>query len=757
MNQSIPSGNLASLEQAQQLGLRPEEFEKIKEILGRMPTFTEMSIYSVMWSEHCSYKNSIVWLKTLPKKGEKMLAEAGEENAGLIDIGDGLACCFKIESHNHPSAIEPYQGAATGVGGINRDIFSMGARPIAQLNSLRFGNIDNERTKWLVRGVVKGIGNYGNAFGIPTVGGEVYFDDCYQINPLVNAMSVGIAKVGKTVSAIAEGIGNPVYIFGSATGKDGIHGAAFASKDITEDSAKDLPSVQVGDPFWEKLILEASMELLETDAIVGMQDMGAAGITCSTSEMSAKSGTGMKVWLDKVPMRQEGMKDWEILLSESQERMLVIVKKGMEAQVEKVLEKWDLTYNIIGEVTDSGRVQYYMNDELRADIPGESLVLGGGAPVYHREYTTPKYFEEIAKFDISSIPDVNLSKEGVILSGVEGSAIEIAKFLAAHPNIASKRWVYNQYDSMVGTINQTTNAPSDASVVKVKGTDKSIAMTVDCNSRFVWADPFVGAQIAVAEAARNLVCAGAEPAAITNCLNFGNPYNPEVYYQFVYAIKGMGEACKKFDTPVTGGNVSFYNQSSDNDAVFPTPTIGMVGLIEGNKKHMTMDFKNAGDVIYMLGNSKNDIASSHYLAHYHKVQYSPAPYFNLHEEHQLHKALLGLINGNHIESAHDCSEGGLFITLLESAMNRNLSFEIRNPKSEIRNDAFLFGEAQGRVVVSVKADNSLQVESFLNNLNMPFEKLGTVTENNIQINGVEFGSVMDYKNIYETSLENKLA
>lgn len=757
MNQSIPQGNLATLEQAQQLGLRPEEFEKIKEILGRTPTFTEMSIYSVMWSEHCSYKNSIVWLKTLPKKGEKMLAEAGEENAGLIDIGDGLACCFKIESHNHPSAIEPYQGAATGVGGINRDIFSMGARPIAQLNSLRFGNIDNERTKWLVRGVVKGIGNYGNAFGIPTVGGEVYFDDCYQINPLVNAMSVGIAKVGKTVSAIAEGVGNPVYIFGSATGKDGIHGAAFASKDITEDSAKDLPSVQVGDPFWEKLILEASMELLETDAIVGMQDMGAAGITCSTSEMSAKSGTGMKVWLDKVPMRQEGMKDWEILLSESQERMLVIVKKGMEAQVEKVLEKWDLTYNIIGEVTDSGRVQYYMNDELRADIPGESLVLGGGAPVYHREYTEPKYFKEIEKFDINSIKDVTLSKEGVTLSGVEGSAIEIAKFLAAHPNIASKRWVYNQYDSMVGTINQTTNAPSDASVVKVKGTDKSIAMTVDCNSRFVWADPFVGAQIAVAEAARNLVCAGAEPAAITNCLNFGNPYNTEVYYQFVYAIKGMGEACKKFDTPVTGGNVSFYNQSSDNDAVFPTPTIGMVGLIEGNKKHMTMDFKNAGDVIYMLGNSKNDIGSSHYLAHYYKVQYSPAPYFNLDEEYQLHKALLGLINGNHIESAHDCSEGGLFITLLESAMNKNLNFEIRNPKSEIRNDAFLFGEAQGRVVISVKADNSPQVESFLNNLNMPFEKLGTVTENIIQVNGVEFGSVMDYKNIYETSLENKLA
>ncbi|MFN5025185.1 MAG: phosphoribosylformylglycinamidine synthase subunit PurL, partial [Bacteroidota bacterium] len=398
----------ATPEQAQQLGLLPEEFEKIKEILGRTPNFTELSIYSVMWSEHCSYKNSIVWLKTLPREGKNMLAKAGEENAGLIDIGDGLACAFKIESHNHPSALEPYQGAATGVGGINRDIFSMGARPIAGLNSLRFGNIENERTKWLVRGVVKGIGNYGNAFGIPTVGGEVYFDDCYNINPLVNAMSVGIAKVGTTVSAIAEGIGNPVYIYGSATGKDGIHGAAFASKDITEDSAKDLPSVQVGDPFWEKLILEATMELIETGGVVGMQDMGAAGITCSTSEMSAKSGTGMKVWLDKVPMRQADMKDWEILLSESQERMLVIVKKGFEKKFEAIFEKWDLTYAQIGEVTDTGRVQYYMNNELVADIPGESLVLGGGAPVYHREYEEPKYFAEIAKFDINTIKDCTI-------------------------------------------------------------------------------------------------------------------------------------------------------------------------------------------------------------------------------------------------------------------------------------------------------------------------------------------------------------
>ncbi len=747
MSETQPIGTLAAVEQAKQLGLREEEFEKIIEILGRIPNFTELSIYSVMWSEHCSYKNSIVWLKTLPKEGEKMLAKAGEENAGLIDIGDGLACCFKIESHNHPSAIEPYQGAATGVGGINRDIFSMGARPIAQLNSLRFGNIENERTKWLVRGVVKGIGNYGNAFGIPTVGGEVYFDDCYQINPLVNAMSVGIAKVGKTVSAISEGLGNPVYIFGSATGKDGIHGAAFASKDITEDSAKDLPSVQVGDPFWEKLILEASLELLEeTDAVVGMQDMGAAGITCSTSEMSAKSGTGMKVWLDKVPMRQAGMKDWEILLSESQERMLVIVKKGHEAEVEKIFAKWDLTYAIIGEVTDTARVQYYMNGELRADIPGESLVLGGGAPVYHREYTEPKYFKEIEKFDMNQVADISVEE-----------APAIAKYLIGHPNIASKRWVYNQYDSMVGTINQTTNAPSDAAVVKVKGTDKSIAMTVDCNSRFVYANPFVGGMIAVSEAARNLVCSGAEPAAITNCLNFGNPYNPEVYYQFVYAIKGLGEACIKFDTPVTGGNVSFYNQSSDENAVFPTPTIGMVGLLGSGKKHMTLNFKNEGDSIYLLGENKNDIACSHYLAHYKKVNLSPAPYFNLDEEHNLHKAVLASINSGLIQSAHDISEGGLLTCLLESAFPNQLGFSIDSEKGKaMRRDAFLFGEAQGRVVVSVAKGAEAAFEEAMQSL-APFEKIGTVEKNNVTVNGIAFGAINSYLHTFENSLEEQLS
>ena len=535
---------LSTLEQAQEMGLRPEEFDRIIEILGRTPNFCELSIFGVMWSEHCSYKNSIVWLKKLPKEGPHMLVEAGEENAGLVDIGDGLACCFKIESHNHPSALEPYQGAATGVGGINRDIFTMGARPVAQLNSLRFGNVELDRTKWLVKGVTKGIGDYGNAFGIPIVGGEVFFDDCYNTNPLVNAFSAGIMKKGDMISATSSGVGNPVFIVGSRTGKDGIHGASFASKDISADSIDDLPAVQVGDPFQEKLLLEATLELAKTDAVVGMQDMGAAGITCSTNEMSAAGKHGMELWLDKVPTRQNDMKDWEILLSESQERMLVVVEKGKEDIVNAIFDKWDLSCEEIGVVTKGERVKYYMYGELVADVPCDDLVLGGGAPVYHREYTEPAYFQEWKKFNIDSITEPT-------------DLVEVAKYLAGHENIASKRWVYEQYDSMVGTVNMSTNFPTDAAIVNLKGTDKALAMTVDCNARMVNANPEEGCAMAVAEAARNIVCSGGVPSAITNCLNFGNPYNPEVYWQFVGAIKGMSKACLKFKTPVTGGNVSF--------------------------------------------------------------------------------------------------------------------------------------------------------------------------------------------------------
>lgn len=732
-----------TVETAEKLGLLPEEFEKIKEILGRTPNFTELSIYSVMWSEHCSYKNSITWLKTLPKEGPAMLAEAGEENAGLVDIGDGLAVCFKIESHNHPSAIEPYQGAATGVGGINRDIFSMGARPIAQLNSLRFGNLEKDRTKWLLKGVVKGIGDYGNAFGIPTVGGEVYFDECYHTNNLVNAMSVGIAEVGKTVSAIAEGVGNPVYIFGSATGKDGIHGAAFASKDISEDSTDDLPSVQVGDPFWEKLILEASMELIKTGAIIGMQDMGAAGITCSTAEMSAKSGTGMRIDLDKVPMRQEDMKDWEILLSESQERMLVIIEKGREAEVEKILAKWDLTYAQIGEVTDTGNVQYYMNGELSGDIPAESLALGGGAPVYQREYKEPAYLAKIAEYDINKVAQPD-------------NLIDVAFFLAKHPNIASKRWVYNQYDSMVGTVNQSTNKPSDAAIVKIKGTDKSLALTVDCNSRYIFADPEKGTAIAVSEAARNITCSGGVPSAITNCLNFGNPYNPEVYWQFVGAIKGMGEACRKFATPVTGGNVSFYNQSTiDGTAVFPTPTIGMVGVLENSNDQMTLDFKNEGDVIILLGENREDISSSQYLAYWHKQNFSPAPYFDLEEEYKLQDVVRNLIKSGKVQSAHDIAEGGLFISLLESAMSGNLGFDITATEG-LRKDAALFGESQSRVVISCAAQDLAAIENDLKAANQAYSIIGKVNKNQVLVDGEFYGMTAEFKEEYDTSIEKQV-
>jgi phosphoribosylformylglycinamidine synthase len=729
---------LTTVETAKKLGLLPEEYEKINTILGRVPNFTELSIFSVMWSEHCSYKNSIVWLKKLPKKGPYILAEAGEENAGLVDIGDGLGCAFKIESHNHPSALEPYQGAATGVGGINRDIFTMGARPIAQLNSLRFGDIKLDKTKWLIKGVVKGIGDYGNAFGIPTVGGEVFFDECYNVNPLVNAMSAGIVKKGETISAISEGVGNPVYIVGSSTGKDGIHGATFASADITEDSAKDLPAVQVGDPFQEKLLLEATLEVIKTGAVVGMQDMGAAGITCSTSEMSAKGEHGMEVWLDKVPTRQANMQPFEILLSESQERMLIVVKKGREKEVEKVFEKWDLNCAVIGIVTDTKRLKYFMDGELVADVPAHDLVLGGGAPVYHREHKEPAYFKESKKFTIDSVT-------------VPTDLKAVADFLIAHPNIASKQWVYNQYDSMVGTVNMSTNAPSDAAIVNIKGTNKAIALKIDCNSRYVNADPEVGCAIAVSEAARNIVCSGGEPSAITNCLNFGNPYNPEVYWQFVGAIKGMGAACIKFETPVTGGNVSFYNQSSYEGPVFPTPTIGMLGVLKDKTNRMTLSFKNENDSIYLIGSSKNCIASSEYLYSYHKVKNSPAPTFNLDEEFEVQKAVKKAIKERIIQSAHDCADGGLFITLLESAMLNGLGFDISSDET-VRKDAFLFGEAQSRVIVSVKKADEDKFIDLMMATQAEFEYLGDVKGKEMIIDGESFGKVSEAKKIFDNAL-----
>lgn len=727
------------------LGLTEDEYNRIVEILGRTPNFTELSVYSVMWSEHCSYKNSIFWLKTLPREGGRLLVGAGEENAGLVDIGDGLACAFKIESHNHPSAIEPYQGAATGVGGIHRDIFTMGARPIAALNSLRFGNLDMNHTKHLLRGVVRGIGDYGNCFGVPTVGGEVYFHDCYNQNILVNAMSVGVVKVGETVSAIAEGVGNPVFIVGSATGKDGIHGATFASADLTEDSAEDLPAVQVGDPFQEKLLLEATLEAIQTGAIVGMQDMGAAGISCSTSEMSEKGGCGMRINLDKVPTRQANMKDWEILLSESQERMLIVGKKGEEDKLYEVFEKWDLECVQIGEVTADGQLHYYYQGELVADIPAESLVLGGGAPVYEREYKRPAYLDKAARFKSSKIAT---SKDFV----------ETAKRVFASPNVISKRWIYEQYDSMVRTNTRTTNATSDAAVVRVKGTNKALAVTTDCNSNYVKADPYTGTMIAVAEAARNIVCSGGEPVAITNCLNFGNPYNPEVYWQFVHAIKGMGEACRRFDTPVTGGNVSFYNQSvfkEKTEPVHPTPTIGMLGILDDADKQMTLDFKAAGHQVYMIGTPQNDIASSEYLRIVHGIDLSPAPHFDLDEEFHIQHNLKAIIKKEMVESAHDVSEGGLFVALMESAMIRGLGFDIETD-TNFRKDAYLFGESQSRVVVSVTEEMEDELVNHLNSHNVPFTKLGEVTEGKLAIDGESFGEIGQWKQTYNDLLAEKM-
>jgi phosphoribosylformylglycinamidine synthase II len=592
-----------------------------------------------------------------------------------------------------------------------------------------------------MRGVVKGIGDYGNAFGVPVLGGEVYFDPCYTTNPLVNAMSVGIVRTDRVISATSHGKGNPVFIVGSSTGKDGIHGASFASKDITETSMDDLPAVQVGDPFMEKLLLEASLELSLTDAIIGMQDMGAAGITCSTSEMSAKGEAGMDVHLDRVPTRQEGMRAWEILLSESQERMLVVVKKGREAEVQAIFDKWDLNCVEIGTVTDGGQIRYYMHGELVAEVPAESLVLGGGAPVYTREEKEPVYIKENKKFKIDSVEQPDDLRA-------------VGYDLLASPNIASKRWVYEQYDTMVRTNNMSTNAPSDAGLILVKETGKGLAVSVDCNGRYVHADPYTGAMIAVSEAARNIACTGGEPCGVTNCLNFGNPYDPEVYWQFAQVIKGMGDACRAFETPVTGGNVSFYNHTvteKRNIPVFPTPTIGMVGIVPDVEKRMSLDFKDKGDFIYLLGKSVEDIASSEYLVRHHKIDRSPAPFFDLDEEKRLHTMLLILIRKGMINAAHDVSDGGLWTTLVEMGLPRGLGFDIVTD-SEVREDAFLFGEGQGRAVVTVNEDVETEFLDLMQASRVPFLLLGHVTKGKLVVDDAPFGFIEDARKVYEEAI-----
>lgn len=727
-------------EMAYEHGLTEEEYNKVLESLGRVPTYTELGIISVMWSEHCSYKNSIALIKTLPRSGGRLLVGAGEENAGLVDIGDGLAVAFKIESHNHPSAVEPYQGAATGVGGILRDIFTMGARPIASLNSLRFGSLDDARTRFLFEGVVKGIADYGNCFGVPTVAGEVYFDDSYKGNPLVNAMAVGIVKTSETASATAKGEGNAVMIVGSSTGRDGIHGATFASEEISEKSEAKRPSVQVGDPFTEKLLLEATLEIIRQDLIVGIQDMGAAGISCSTSEMSAKGESGMKVNLNKVPLREKGMTAYEIMLSESQERMLVVVKKGCEAKVKEIFEKWDLHCEIIGTVTNDGILSIEYDGETKATLKAYDLALGGGAPVYIRDTKEPEYLKETRAFDLTALKQ-------------SGDIEKTFKNIFSSPNIASKKWVYEQYDSMVRTNTIVGPGGSDSAVMYVKGTNKALAVKTDCNGRFVYLNPKQGARIAVAESARNIVCSGGVPLAITNCLNFGNPYKPEVYWQFSQAIEGMGEACRYFDTPVTGGNVSFYNESPDT-AVYPTPVIGMVGLIEDIKNVVTSGFKSAGDYIYLLGEDNEEIGGSEYLKVEHGLVTGECPVLDLESEKKLHTLLLNLIDKGVVKSAHDISDGGLLTAVAECCIadeEKPVGADVVLPVLT-REDFSFFSESQSRVLISVDPSQKELFEQLSKDSGIKITMLGTTGGNALKVNGKYSFDMSELSDLYYNSI-----
>ena len=734
----------ATLDLALEHGLLKEEYDRINSILGRVPTFTELGIFSVMWSEHCSYKNSIAQLKTLPRKGPHLLVEAGEENAGLVDLGDGLAVAFKIESHNHPSAVEPYQGAATGVGGILRDIFSMGARPIAVLNSLRFGELTDQKVRHLFRRVVKGIADYGNSFGVPTVAGEVYFDDSYRDNPLLNAMAVGIVEHRKVAKAIAKGQGNIVMIVGSKTGRDGIHGATFASEEISEQSEAKKSSVQVGDPFAGKILLESTLEAIESGYIIGVQDMGAAGITCSTSEMSARGKSGMTIDLERIPLREKEMTPYEILLSESQERMLFIVKKGHEQEVANIFNKWDIESEMIGIVEDKPDITIRLNHEVVANLPADPLVLGGGAPVYIRKVRVPAYLEKCRKYDSSSLP---------ILKDLNKTLIELLK----RPSISSKRWVYEQYDSMVRT-NSVRLSDSDAAVIRLKGTNKALALKTDCNARFVYLNPRRGTQIAVAEAARNVACVGAKPIAITNCLNFGNPYDPEIYWQFVEAIAGMKEACLAFSTPVTGGNVSFYNEGP-RGAIMPTPVIGMLGLLDDVDKAVNTQFKAPGDIIIELGINQGEIGGSEYLAMRQNETLGDAPSIDLEYESRLHKICQNFAIQELVMSMHDVSDGGMGVSLVESLSGlRDLGCQVEiNSLSKIRPDFLLFGESQSRVIVSCKPEKLTSILMEAKRFSIDAKQIGIVTkERQLKIDKIIDLSVEEVLDAYYKSIEIRM-
>ena len=736
LHQPLFSEVEVTVETAKELGLTVSEYESICKVLDRIPTYTELGIYSVMWSEHCSYKNSILQLKTLPRSGGRMLVEAGEENAGLIDIGNGYAIAFKIESHNHPSAVEPFQGAATGVGGILRDIFTMGARPIAALNSLRFGELSNDRTKYLLKGVVHGISHYGNCFGVPTVGGEVYFDHCYTDNPLVNAMAVGIVKVGETCSATADGKGNTVMIMGSSTGRDGIHGASLlASREFDEKTEDMRPTVQVGDPFAEKLLLEATLELIQSGCVTGMQDMGAAGICCSTSEMSAKGKSGMTINLDYVPLREQDMSAYEIMLSESQERMLVIIEKGKEYIAEKICAKWDVPIKAIGNVEDDGIIRVFRHGKKVAELPAQSLVLGGDAPVYIREQRKPDYLE-----NVNQLPEISIhpSQHKDILLG-----------LLKQTTITGKSWIFEQYDSQVRT--NTVSIKGDAALLRIKEIDGfGIALTTDCNSRYVYVNPYKGAMIAVSEAARNVACVGADPVAITNCLNFGNPYDPEVFWQFAEAIRGMGDACRALGTPVTGGNVSFHNESQRH-AIFPTPTIGMLGLIPDISKTVGAGFTESQAIICLLGKQVGGLEASETLKMLTGSIAGDAPYFDLQEEIRLQKTIIRLIREGIIFSAHDCSEGGLATAICESAIASEIGATIHLPFEE--NADHLFGEAQSRIIISVSKDKLELCQQIADEMNVPCIPIGITGGNDIHFDSCTL-SIKEAKEAFTHTLHN---
>ncbi len=736
-------------ELVQKHGLTPEEFERIKTILGRSPNYTELGIFSVMWSEHCSYKNTRPLLKGFPTKSEKILVGAGEENAGIIDIGDGLAIAFKIESHNHPSAVEPFQGAATGVGGIIRDIFTMGARPICALNSLRFGDLTSAEVRRLFSGVVSGIAHYGNCFGIPTVAGEVYFDKSYEGNPLVNAFCLGVLRHEQIARGAAHGIGNPVFYVGPATGRDGLAGAAFASQDLTDESAdQQRGAVQVGDPFMEKLVMEACLELLATGAVAGIQDMGAAGLTCSTCETAARAGTGIEIDLSKVPQRAPNMTPYEIMLSESQERMLIIVKKGREVEVQTIFDKWDLPWAEVGFVTDTGQMVVKNHGRLIVDIPARKLA--DEAPIYHRESREPAYLEAVRRFTLQGISDTTEPAQNL-------------KALLGWPSIASKNWVYRQYDHMVRN-GSVVYPGSDAAIVCIKedslpvlpdGTfgpkfkEKFIAMAVDCNAVYVYLDPYEGGKIAVAECARNLACSGAVPLGTTDNLNFGNPHNPEIFYQLRKSVEGLAEGCRAFNAPVTGGNVSLYNQNP-NGAIDPTPTVAMVGLIE-NPAHITTQwFKDEGDIIVLLGEIIDDrdtllgLGGSAYLQLIHGLKTGNPPRINLENEKKLHDGVRALITAGVVKSAHDCSDGGLAVALAECCISQQIARE--TPRligatvdltefGSLRSDALLFGETQSRIILSVSPTQLEAARTDALKLGLQFREIGVVGGDRLTIRG----------------------